>query len=128
MLGRYLTELLLIVRFAIVGVAAAVVHMSSAMLFLYALELSPMYSNVNAFFVAFLFSFVGQYFWTFKSQANKKKALILFFAVSLAGFAANNILLFYMLKISILEPQWAIILSAAIIPMVTYTMSRLCVF
>ena len=122
------SEVLMLARFVFVGGSVAVIHIGLALTFLFVFKLSPIASNVLAFIIAFIFSFVGQYYWTFKSSVNKKKALLLYFLASVLGFVANNVVLIYMIEMEFVAAHWSIVLSACVIPVVTYTVSRLFIF
>lgn len=75
-----LQEIFTLIRFGIVGIIATLVHIFSAWILLDNLQINnAIIVNTIAFLIAFIFSFLGHYFWTFKATENntniKKQSL-----------------------------------------------------
>lgn len=121
-------EFLLLSRFSIVGIIAAIIHIGLVWLFIAELNVEPVRANTFAFLIAFGVSFLGQYFWTFRTNQHWLRAIIKFFTVSFIAFGMNNLLLLSLLKIGIFTNTIAAIFSASIIPVVTYLFARFWVF
>lgn len=80
-----------IASFVAVGCAAAAVHFGVVVVLVEHSHLPPLAANVAGWAVAFVVSFLGQGLVTCRSRrAPLLQALPRFFAVSLAGFAANE--------------------------------------
>lgn len=117
-------EVLTMSRFTLVGIAAACVHISIVWVLITRLGLETLLANLAAFLTAFSVSFAGQYLWTFRSKRYWQSALIRFFLISLFGFAVNNIVLIALLDLGFMSDSLAAVLSACVIPVVTYLAGR----
>jgi putative flippase GtrA len=117
-------EMLLAGRFALVGVAATVVHMLVVWVLIEKSSLFPLLSNCFAFLTAFGISFTGHYLWTFRAPGNPFRAMRRLFIISSAAFAMNSILLAGILKAEWLPPSTAAVLAAGIVPAITFLASR----
>lgn len=126
--GLAIFELLLVGRFSAVGIISTFIHIGTVSIIMAKSHIVPMIANLLAFVLAFTFSFLGQYHWTFKARCNKKTALRRFFLVSMTAFLVNNILLASLLRIEVLSNYLSTILAATIIPVITYTASRIWAF
>jgi putative flippase GtrA len=77
--------------FVAVGCTAGAVHFGMVVLLVETLALAPLVANVIGWLVAFVVSFLGQSLLTFGSRRTPwTQALPRFFAISLAGFLANE--------------------------------------
>lgn len=123
--ARWIAEALLVYRFVIIGVLAAIVHMSLAWLLIERGEVAPTTSNLIGFSTAFMFSFLGQYFWTFRSKRHWVSAVWRFAAISVTAFAVNNALLLIMLRRDWFVESNATVLAACVIPVITYLGNRI---
>ncbi|QHS35258.1 GtrA family protein [Alcaligenes faecalis] len=80
-----------IILFILVGTLAAFTHWGIVIALVQTLSLSPLLANLFGWLIAFLVSFGGHYWLTFRSQnARFLPALTRFFLVSAAGFAVNE--------------------------------------
>jgi putative flippase GtrA len=80
-----------IILFILVGTLAAFTHWGIVIALVQTLSLSPLLANLFGWLTAFLVSFGGHYWLTFRSQnARFLPALSRFFLVSAAGFAVNE--------------------------------------
>lgn len=121
-------EVLTISRFTLVGIAAACVHIGIVWTLITQLGIETLLANLFAFLTAFIVSFTGQYLWTFRSKRNWQSALIRFFLISLLGFTANNLVLITLLDMGFMSDSFAAVLSACVIPAVTYLAGRFWAF
>lgn len=79
--------------FLIVGSFAALIHFCVLVLCVQILNIHPNYANCVAFFVAFIFGFIGHLHLTFKSEnslADWKAKLSKWFMSSVFGFVLNQ--------------------------------------
>ena len=121
-------ELLMLSRFAIVGVAATSIHIGAVWILIRQFHVPPLLANLLAFGGAFAVSFIGQYRWTFRSEQDWSSVLRRFLAVSACGFLLNNVVLFGLLKSHLVSSDLSAALSACVVPLVTYMLNRVWVF
>lgn len=115
-------------RFAIVGMAATAVHIAMALCLNGLAAIPPLRANVLAFLMAWVISYLGNRGWTFAATTRHGVAMPRFLAVSLAGFAVNQALVFIITDLAG-QPLWmAMIPVAVIVPAVSFLLSRLWVF
>lgn len=117
-----------LLRFATTGILATLVHMTTALWLLGVPNASVMAANTIAFFTAFSVSFIGNYLWTFRVHGHFRRSLIRYLVVAGTAFLANSLGLTSLLTIDRLDPRAAIVLSAAIVPLCTFALSRLWAF
>lgn len=117
-------ELGRILRFALVGGAATLVHIAIAWLLLTVWPSGPVFGiNLLAYLGAFSCSLVGHQHFTFGQSAH----FLRFVLMSLSGFAINNLLLASGLRLG-LTSFWAIAIATCLAAAVSYVVSRLWVF
>ena len=121
-------EVLTMSRFTLVGIIAACVHISIVWALITQISIEALLANLVAFLTAFIISFTGQYLWTFRSNRNWQSALIRFFLISLLAFALNNMALITLLDLGFMSDSLAAILSACVIPVITYLAGRFWAF
>lgn len=109
-----------IMRFGFVGIIATAIHMVVALSCKYYFSAPPQLANIIGFMIAFIFSFTGQYFWTFKSKASLPKAILKFFLVAFSGYLISAFLLFTLSEISVFNDYYNLVVSIFIIPLITY--------
>jgi putative flippase GtrA len=123
--ARLWHELVVAARFGMVGITATAVHILMVWLLLSETALPPLIANMFAFLTAFGISFAGNYLWTFGSPGNPGKAMRRFVLISASAFAVNTLLLASLLRGGWLSPTVAAIVSAAVVPAITFVASRL---
>ena len=121
-------EVLTMSRFTLVGIVATCVHISIVWVLIEQFSIETLLANLAAFLTAFIVSFTGQHLWTFRSNRSWWSSLARFFPVSLFGFVLNNVVLISLLDLGLMSDSHAAILSACIIPVVTYLAGRFWVF
>lgn len=122
-------EIFTLIRFGIVGIIATLVHIFSAWILLDNLKIhNAIIANTFAFLIAFIFSFLGHYFWTFKeneSNTNIKKAIAKFFIIAVTGFLINTCSLSILLYFNIVvNEKFSIIIALIFVPIFTYILSK----
>lgn len=118
-----------IVRFGLVGAAAAATHFAVAVACVRWVALDPQIANVVGFLVAFAVSFAGQWRWTFAAQAAPvARALPSFFLVSILGFATNAIAYRWLLTHTRLRYDVALALVLIGVAAVTFVLARFWAF
>lgn len=112
-------------RFGVVGVSATALHLAVAAGLLMLAGAPPLLANTGAFLVAFCLSFSGNYFWTFRAPGNAGRAMRRFLAISGSAFLVNTLVLSALLESGRVAPLIALVLSVAVMPVITYLASRL---
>ncbi len=111
-------------KFGLVGMAAAGTHLGSLFVFKDGCGLAPQTANILAFLVAVQVSFLGHHHWTFATHGHGGKLAriyLKFFAVACAGFLLNAALYALFLKI----PRLHYLLAQAIVQVIVAGMSFL---
>ena len=121
-------EVLTMSRFTIVGIIATCIHISIVWVLIAQFRIEALLANLVAFLAAFIFSFTGQHLWTFRSKRSWRSALARFFPVSSFGFVLNNIVLISLLDMGYMPDSLAAMLSACVIPIVTFLAGRFWAF
>lgn len=128
LLQKLAPEVVIAGRFAFVGAGATLIHVVGVLVLIDVLHLAPLLANLIAFLVAFVFSFVGHYLWTFGPSGCPGRAARRFLLVSLAAFAANNLILAALLFAGWFSGAASSAAAAASVPVVTFAGSRLWAF
>lgn len=123
-----LKEFLIALRFGAVGGVATAIHLVILFVLLSHISLSLFLANATAFGCAFGVSFLGNYRWTFGAPGAVRLAVLRFFVVSLLAFLVNNLVLAAMLQANWLEPTLSALVSALVIPVITFLASRFWAF
>lgn len=126
--ARLLQELVIASRFTLVGIAATGIHVLVLWLLVEKTSLPTLGANLFAFLSAFGLSFIGNYIWTFSAPGNPCKAARRFLLISGSAFVVNTLLLVGLLASEWLKPMEAAMLSAVVIPCITFFLSRLWAF
>ncbi|TVQ83880.1 MAG: GtrA family protein [Chromatiaceae bacterium] len=117
-------ELLLVSRFAVVGLLATAVHASTAWGLITLAAMPAIPANSIAFLLAFSVSLVGHYVWTFSAPGDPARAMRRFLTVAVSGFGLNTVVLSFLLKADVLSPATAAVLSVFVVPPATFIASR----
>lgn len=118
------TEFFKLFRFAVVGVLATIVHMGVAWLADQA-GLDPVMASITGFLPAAAVSYLGHYYFSFRSASSHKVALLRFIALSVGSFSISLLILSALEQVA---PQAALLVSIAFIPAINFVISRLFVF
>ena len=121
----FLREILTAGRFGLVGLLATVVHIAIVWVLLALTNITPVLANTLAFMVAFSISFVGNYLWTFRSPGSPRRAILRFFVIAASAFIANTLVLAFLVGKGWFSPVVSAILSASLVPAVSFFASRL---
>ena len=115
--------------FVAVGCAAAATHWLVAVACVDGLGFSPLIANLIGWLVAFIVSFSGHYWLTFRHQA---KALLVslrrFFLVSASGFAINELSYAWLLTATAIRYDILLAIILVAIAFLTFLLSRLWAF
>lgn len=123
--SRLFREAFLAGRFALVGLAATLLHMSVVWTLIDRGSMLPLLANLLAFLTAFCVSFVGHYFWTFGPTGDPARAMRRLFVIAGSAFLVNTIVLAGLLEAAWVVPEVAAVVAAAVVPLISYLASRL---
>lgn len=118
-------ELLMLGRFFIIGILATLMHITVAIIAIRFFGLTVFPANLLAFLSGFSLAFVGHYHFTFRAASHYYRALMRYFIISATAFAVNNLLLWGLVKSGLPGDIVSVIVAAAVIPLISYTASRL---
>lgn len=119
-------------KFASVGVLATAVH--AVVYTVVGGLLEPMAANLIAFFVAFVFSYMGHFLWTFRAQTKGQKmhkALryqFRFLAVALMGLLLNSVAVWVVTEWLKVDYLIALIPMIFMVPLFTFALAKLWAF
>lgn len=113
-----------IVVFGIVGIGASVLHIIIAWAVLHVSATSIFVANLFGFLVAFIWSYLGHYHFTFRSDRDHKQAVPRFALTALLGYVINNAVVLACVVISGTESIWFIVLAVGIAAGAVYLISN----
>ncbi len=116
------------IRFAGVGVVASLIHGLALNFLVLGGGLHPTLANAGAFLGAFSISYVGHYYFSFRSSQGHVAAALKFFIAALVGLALNTLV--FAVTVNLLQLHYMIAFAAVIIilPPVMFWVSRKFVF
>jgi putative flippase GtrA len=115
-------------KFATVGAVATIIHVISALLFNSLFHVSALQSNFLAFLIASVFSFLGNWVWTFRGLSKVSTSLPKFIALNLFCFFINQAIVYYVVEVEHLPLWLAMVPVIALIPIISFWMSRAKIF
>lgn len=118
-----------VVRFALVGCAAAGVHFCVVLLLVQFSSWQPLLANIIAFLVAFQVSYFGHRSWSFPDTAlGHTQSLPRFFLVASGSFVLNEGMYYLLLHYTAL-PYWLSLgIVLVLVAVITFFSSRLWAF
>ncbi len=117
-----------VAKFATIGAGATALHVASALMFNSVAGLTPLQANFCAFLAASIFTFCGNYFWTFSKTSTVLVALPRFVILNFLCFAVNQAIVFVVTTTMHL-PLWiAMIPVVAVVPAFSFWASKTKVF
>lgn len=121
-------EVLLGIRFGIVGALATLTHFAVLTIMLSLAGAGPVLANTVAYVLALGVSFTGHHFWTFNTSGSLLPTFLRFFGASGGAFLFSTLLLVFLIRVMNVSDPVAAFMSAAAIPLITYSASRIWVF
>jgi putative flippase GtrA len=115
-------------KFATIGAGATALHVASALLFNSFAGFTALESNFLAFLVASVFTFCGNYFWTFSKAGKFANTIPRFVVLSSSCFVVNQTIV-YLVTHTLHMPLWiAMFPVVAFIPAFSFWVSKTRVF
>lgn len=125
---NFFREIITAARFGLVGLLSTAVHIAIVWLLLTLASVGPILANTLAFLAAFCISFIGNYLWTFRSPGSPRRAIFRFFVIAVSAFVVNTLILAFLVHKAWFLPVTSAILSASLVPTITFLASRLWCF
>ena len=116
------------VRFAVVGAIATAIHAAVFAALIETTRIDPVAATVVAFAAAFGAGFALNRRWTFGSRAAPAAQLPRYLAAQLAGLALSAAIMHVAVHLQRWSPYAGLALSIALVPPVTFALSRWWVF
>ncbi len=113
-----------LMRFGLVGVAATLVHGGVLAALVEIAGIHPTLGNIGAYLTAFLVSYMGHFYVTFRSRETHLRAAPRYFLVACTGLAANTVIFFLVVNILKLHYTLAFVAAIATTPWLVYFLSH----
>lgn len=120
-----LVETFVLARFGFIGIFSTLAHLTTIWFVLENTAVPILIANLIAFAVAFSVSFLGHYFYTFKMSARFYRSLCRFLLISTIALFSSTLLLEFLMLSSMFSRSASVLISASIIPMVSFAASRI---
>jgi putative flippase GtrA len=115
-------------KFASVGAVATALHVATALGLNQFAGVAPLNANLAAFVVATIWSYLGNWVWTFEAKARFQHSAPRFLAMSLGCFGVNQATVYGVTVLGQL-PLWvAMVPVVAVVPAFSFWMSRTRIF
>jgi len=123
-------------KFGVVGLTATAVHVGCFVLLIEGLSVRPLPANVAAFCVAVLVSYLGNFHWTFRTDAQtlgmedgRQPMIFLKFAVvAVTGLLLNTLVVYLVTETWQLPYGYALILMIGLVPIVIFLLNKFWAF
>jgi|GEM_PF-308902 len=115
-------------RFASIGVLATLIHGLMLNLLVLSAGLHPTMANVGAFLSAFMVSYLGHYYFSFRSREDHIAAAPKYLGVALIGLALNTLIFAVIVNLMQLHYMIAFAAVIVILPPIIFVISRTFVF
>ena len=122
---NFFREIITAARFGLVGLLSTAVHIAIVWLLLTLASVGPIFANTLAFLTAFCISFAGNYLWTFRSPGSPRRAIFRFFVIAVSAFIVNTLFLAFLVHKGWFSPVLSAVLSASLVPVISFFASRL---
>ena len=116
-------RLIRLVRYALIGVCATLVHAAILWLLVTYAELRPSIATILGFLTAFSVSYLGHYHFTFQSTEPHGRALPRFLAVALCGVFLNGLIFIIVDEGFNLDYWIAFAIAVIIVPVFGFALS-----
>ena len=115
-------------RFGLVGLSATLVHLTVAWIANQWAGFGAYTANGIGFLMAFAFSYLGHFYWTFARQSQHQRSLARFLVVAGFGYAITNVIVWLVTDILGRPFEWALLGILLVVPPTTWLISRLWAF
>lgn len=118
--------------FALVGFSAMFVHFYTVTAIFVPMAIHPLIANTLGFLVAFLVSYFGHTYLTFRHPTKKTSpslsGLLRFFLVATASFALNQVIFYFLLSLTNLGLDLSLGITLVVVAGLTYLLSKFWAF
>jgi putative flippase GtrA len=115
-------------KFASVGAVATVIHVAVTLMLNSVFSISALTANFMAFVVASIFSYFGNWLWTFEKAGTLSRSLPRFAFLNLGCFAVNQSIVYIVVSLMHLPLAVAMVPVVATIPAFSFWLSKSKVF
>ena len=122
------THYLQLIRFGLVGIVAAIVHLTTVVFLVEHIALRPLIANIFGYLIAFNVSYFGHRYFTFQCNKPIMQTLVRFFILASVGFGLNETLFFLFLRYLSHYYPVALILTLTLTPCLTFLIGKLWIF
>lgn len=127
-LRRFYETYVDICRFIIIGGLATLVHYVAALTAYGVFNVPPLWANFIAFIIAFNVTYLGHYFWVFKSENSHRSSLPKSLSVSLTGLMLSQLIVWGLTEKLDFPFHFTLIAAVTLVPIVTFSLNRFWVF
>lgn len=115
-------------KFGVIGVLAASIHMSILVALVEHYEWQILFANVVAFYIAYLVSYFGHRYWTFRKRSATSNAPFKFLMLAIIGCLLNEMILFALTNYSMIHYAYAVLIAFLLVPPLVFMLSRFYIF
>ena len=115
-------------RFGVVGLIATLVHLAVAWVANQWFGFGEYMANGTGFAIAFVFSYLGHFYWTFQKQSDHQRSLARFLVVAGCGYALSNLVVWIVVQRLGQPFEVALLGILLVVPVSTWVISRLWAF
>ena len=117
-----------ILKFGVVGLFATLTYYFSALSLREVLyNFSIMVTNLIAYGIAMIVSYVGHYFWTYRAQSGHGVTIVRYVISALFGSALNSAIVYICMRSS-MQYNSAMVVAIVFVPAVAYVINKKWVF
>ncbi len=118
----------IVLKFGLVGLFATLTYYFLAIsLREFQYGLSILLTNMIAYCIAIIVSYLGHYFWTYKARGNHGATFAKYIVSALLGCGLNSIIVHICMRLS-MQYKSAIFVAIILVPTIAYIMNRKWVF
>jgi putative flippase GtrA len=117
-----------VLKYASVGSVATALHVCIAVVLNSGFAVSALWANFYAYLCSAIFSYIGNWLWTFDSQGSAAETLPRFIVLNLACFGVNQAIVYAIVEQAHLPMVMAMLPVVAVIPAISFWMSRTRIF
>lgn len=119
-----------LMRFALIGVVATLIHALCALALVFYLAVPVIVSHAAGFVIALSVSFFGHYYYSFRSSESLMSCMARFLLVALSAYGLNALLLLLLLEElpNHIGDLIKLLISIAVFPLISYVLGKFWVF
>jgi len=115
-------------RFTLIGILATLTHIVISFLVIRLFGASLHFANLSGFAVALTVSYVGHYYFSFRSERDHRATLPRFFGSALVAYLGNVVLVAALGALTALAEDTRLLMGICVMPIISFILSRLWVY